>query len=146
MSVPVPDHPRRQCFESKKWKWLTHLMTLNLRCQCEGIISQMSRCLTRRSPQPWTRSSQIPTLERKSVWKSRKLKPKIVFSEGDRLLSWSMSILCLTTRTSSLSLFRTMMFRNSRRGGTKFYYQWTKFPQMMSWRTCVNVEYVSLCW
>ena len=92
--------------------------------------------------------SKIPTSEKESVWMSRELKPMIDFLKGDTLCSWSASAsewLSLTTLLSitpicALLLIAPMIFRNSIRVGTKFFYQWAKFSQMMFWKARTTYE------
>ena len=69
----------------------------------------------------------------------------VSFAE-DRLLTWSVNtsgsqgprILSRIMPTYSLLVFEVMIFRNSIRNGTEFYYQWRKSHLMMSWKDCPN--------
>ena len=89
---------------------------------------------------------------KRSVWRKWKLKKKTASSEEDRSLTWSTStsgslepmILSITMPTYSQFLFEILIFRNSIRNGTEFYYQWRKSHLMTSWQNCTNKEYESL--
>ena len=102
-----------------------------------GIRMPDLTCSMRRLLQHWTESSIILTSKEESVWRKWKLKKKTSSSEEDRSLTWS------TSTSGSLSqrfcrelcgpiykqlFFDMMIFRNSIRNGTEFYYQWRRIP------------------
>ena len=132
--LPVLIFHRKQCYGSKKERWLIHLRNWSPRDQFVERIFQISRCWTPRLLLLWTRSSIIPT-----------------FHEEDRSLSWCATTfekLVLMTQfwimlIYSLLLFMMIIFRNSIQDGTKFYYQCQRFPPVISWKVCTNWEYVS---
>ena len=86
-------------------------------------------------------------LEEQKVQKKR----TVSFAE-DRSLTWSAStsgslewmIPSRIMPNYSLFLFEIMIFRNSIRNGTEFYYQWRYSHLITSWKDCTNWEYESL--
>ena len=68
----VLNFPRKQCYGSKKWRWLFHWKNFNPSDPFLERIFQISRCWTRRLLLLWTRSFRIPSSRRSSVSRSRK--------------------------------------------------------------------------
>ena len=101
---------------------------------------------TRSTTSSWTSVGiWIPASRKRSVWRKWKLTKKTVSSEEDRSLTWSTStsgsqeptIPSRIMPTSQL-LFEMMIFRDSIRNGTKFYYPWRKSHLRTSWKDCTN--------
>ena len=94
----------------------------------------------------WTESSIIPNSRERSVWRNQKPKRRTISFVDDRSLTWSTStygslepmILSRIMPTCLQLFFDMMIFRNSIRNGTKFYYQWRKSHLMISWKDCPN--------
>ena len=104
---------------------------------------QTLRCWTRRLLLLWIRSSRTPTSRRRSVSRSRKPRKRI----GGRQIAF---MICDYFRVTgahdtvldyadyALSLFITIMFRNSIQDGMKFYFLCQRFSPTMSWTVCTN--------
>ena len=87
-----------------------------------------------------------------SLEEMKKLEKKAASSEEDISLIWSTSISgslepMIVSRIMLIYLqlfFEMMIFRNSIRNGTEFYYPWRKSHLMTSSKDCTNWEYESL--
>ena len=93
----------------------------------------------RRLLQHWTESSIIPSSKERSIWRKWKPKKRTVSFVEDRSLTWSTStsgsleptIPSRIMPTYLLLLIEMMIFRNSIRNETEFYYQWRKSHLMI---------------
>ena len=65
---------RKLCLDQKKWSWLTQWMISNLRVLSKELLVQTLSFSTRELLQHWTKSSRIPALRKRSVWRKSKLK------------------------------------------------------------------------
>ena len=107
---------------------LTLMLAFSLSARCWGWGKVLQT-----SPQYLARV--LPTSRERSVWRNKKPKKRIAFSEEDRPLACSLSIsgsleptiLSKILPTYS-KLFFEIMIRNSIRNGTKFCYRWHKYP------------------
>ena len=104
-------------------------MNLHPPNQLRVRISRILRCWMWRLRLLWTRSSEILTSRRRSVSRNGKPRKRTGFYEEDRSPSWSTTTFGLlalmiqywTMLIYFLSLFGTIMFRNSIQDGMKFY-------------------------
>ena len=107
------------------------LMNWNPRDQLLERIFPIFEMLDAKIASALNKIIQNSSSRRRSVSKNRKPKKTIGFYEEDRSLSWStttfellaLMIQCWITPIYSLSLFVTIMLRNSIRDGMKFYYR-----------------------
>ena len=144
--VLVHNFLRKQCFGSKKWRWLIQWMIWCLRYQQEEFKCQILKYSMRGLLQHWTESSIILTSKEESVWRKWMLKKRTVSFAVDRLPTWSTitsgslepMILSKTLPTCSLLFFEMTIFRNSILSGTEFYCLWRKSHMMTSWKDCTH--------
>ena len=141
------DFLRKLCCGSKKWSWLIQWVIWNLRALWEEFKCLILKYLMRGIASALNRIILNTQFTRKvSLEEQKKPKKSTVSFMEDRSLTWS-------TRTSGslepmipskimptcLQLFVEMMiFRNSIRNGTEFYFQWRKSHLMISWKDCTN--------
>ena len=62
--VLVHNFLRKQCYGSKKWRWLNQWMIWNIRVLSKELMVQTLSCFTRELLQHWTKSSRIPASEK----------------------------------------------------------------------------------
>ena len=82
----------KQCYGSKKSRWLIHKTNWNPRDPFLERIFQILRCWTRRSLLLWTRSSRIPNSRRRSLSRNRRPRKRTRFYEEVRSPSWSTTV------------------------------------------------------
>ena len=88
----------------------------------------------------------IPISRRRSVSRNRKPRRRTGLSPSwsTTTLEWlALMMQYWILLIYSLSLFMTIIFRNSIQDGTKFYYPCQRFLPLISWKVCWNWEYVS---
>ena len=141
------DLPSDAMLWSKEVEMVDSLDELKSSRSVSGVDFQTSRCWTRRLLLLWTRSLRIPnsiSLEEQKAEKRGPVSTRTDRLHDLRLLSSDWRSWHSIRLIYSLLLFMTIMFRNSKQDGTKFYYRCQKIHQIISWKVCTNWGYVSL--
>ena len=130
----------------KEVEMVDSVVDLKFSCSGRGIRMPDFEVLDAEIASALNRIIHNTQFKKKSVWRNKKPRSRTVSFEVDRSLtsltntsgSLEPMILSRIMPTYSQLFFEMMIFRNSIRNGTEFYYQWRKSHLMTSWKDCTN--------
>ena len=138
--------PRRQCYGSKKWSWLIQWFDLMSSCSVRGIRMPDFEVLDAKIASALNRIIQNSFFKKKVSLEEQKAQKEDRFLRGRRIAYMIYDSFRVTGAhdtvldyaVCSLSLFVTIMFRNSIQDGMKFYYLYQRSHPMTFWKVCTN--------